>query len=184
MSHEINGQGIRRIRRGGLEMTVEDLREKTSGLEETLHNRIDDFERLFGADVVEVQILEPYQDRKERASRKQEVKVLLKRPYPQGFKKREKKILEREIRTLMRRYERETGCRVTEVLVGLEGYPVEVRIDALAYPQRLLQRSKKDLEEEIAGRLDGFTGRTQGRIARIDIVGSEDETYGVRVSLA
>src|SRR6476660_1296030 len=123
-------------------MTIDELTEQTKNLEEALHYLIEDFERLYDAGVVEVQVLEPYHHREDETNRDQEVKVRLD-PLPEGFPKKEKKILERSLRKLLRSYEKETGCRVTEILVHQEGYPVEVRVDLLAYPQRLLKSRRK-----------------------------------------
>jgi hypothetical protein len=72
---------------------------------------------------------------------------------------------------------------VTAVLVHQEVYPVEVRVDLLAYPQRLLKARRKELEEEIAGLLDGFEQDTEGRVAEV-VVEDGGEGYTVTVRLA
>jgi hypothetical protein len=162
-------------------MTVDELADQTKNLEETLHYLIENFEDLYDARVAEVQTLEPYHDREDETSRNQEVRVRLD-PLPHGFPKKEKKILERRLRKLLRSYEKETSCRVTEVLVR-QGYPVEVRVDLLAYPQRLLRERRKALGEHIEGLLDSFEQDTQGRIAEI-LVEEGEEGYIVKVRLA
>jgi hypothetical protein len=96
---------------------------------------------------------------------------------------REKNILERGLRKRLRSYEKGTGFRVTEVLVRQEGYPVEVRVDLLAYPQRLLKARRKTLGEDIEGLLNSFEQDTQGRIAEI-LVEEGQEGYIVKVRLA
>jgi hypothetical protein len=82
-------------------MTVEQLTEQTKSLEESLHYLIEDFEGLYKAGVAEVQVIEPYHNREDEKSRDQEVKVRLD-PLPEGFPKKEKKILERGIRKRLR----------------------------------------------------------------------------------
>jgi hypothetical protein len=82
---------------------------------------------------------------------------------------------------LLRKYERETGCRVTEVLVGLEGNPVEVRTDVLAYPGRLLATRSRALEEGIEGLLDSFERDTQGQVAKLEVTRVGPEEYAVKV---
>lgn len=163
-------------------MTVEQLTEQTKDLEESLHYLIEDFEGLYKAGVVEVEVIEPYRDRDDETSRNQEVKVRLD-PLPEGFPKKEKKILERGIRKRLRQYEEQAGCRVTAVLVRQEDYPVEVRVDLLAYPQRHLKARRKELEEEIAGLLDSFEQDTEGRVAEV-VVEDREEGYAVTVRLA
>jgi hypothetical protein len=166
-------------------MTIDELTEKTKNLEEELQYRIEDFEGLNRpARVTEVRVLEPYHDREDETSRNQEVEVRL-NSHPQGLPQKEKKTLERRLRKLLREYERGTGCRVTEVLVRQErGYEVEVRVDLLAYPQRLLKKTRKTLEVEFEGLLHDFASRTQGRIAEIQVTEVGPESYSVQVRLA
>jgi hypothetical protein len=165
-------------------VTVADLREKTRDLEEAIHHRIEDFEGSYQAQVARVLVCEPYHDRDDETSRNQEVKVRLTKPLPEEFPRKEKKILGRSLRKLLREYEKDTGCRVTEVLVGLKGYPVEVRTDVLAYPERLLETRRRALEEDIDGLLCGFEGDTQGQVSRVKITRVGSEEYVVKVRLA
>src|SRR6476660_2170685 len=165
-------------------MTVDELREKTRDLEEELYYKIEDFEGIYKARVAEVLVDEPYHDRDDKTSRDQEVKVRLAKPLPDEFPKKEKKILARTLRTLLRKYQKETGCRITEVLVGLEGYPVEVRADVLAYPQRLLKNRRKALEEDIESLVNSFETETQGRVEKVKVARVDSENYVVNVRLA
>ena len=166
-------------------MTIDELTEKAKNLEEELQYRIEDFEgQNRPARVTEVRVLEPYRDREDETSRDQEVEVRMD-PNPQQFPAKKRQALEQDLRESLRDFESGTGCRVTEVLVRQEGgYEVEVRVDLLAYPQRLLKKTRKTLEEDIEGLLHDFASRTQGRVAEIQVTEAGPESYSVQVRLA